>query len=60
MLARKHKMQMCALSLSNASRGVLRSVAMRETLCAEIDLTEAVVDLVTWCDKTVSLDHLQG
>ena len=46
MFARKHMLQMCRARSSAASLSGLCSVAMRETLFAEVDLTDAVVDLV--------------
>ena len=46
MFARKHKVQMCCARLSDVSLSGLCSVAMRETLYAEVDLTDAVVDMV--------------
>ena len=46
MFARKHKVQMCHARLSAASLSGLCSVAMRETLYTEVDLTDAVVNLV--------------
>ena len=53
MFTRKHKVQMCRASPSAASLSGLCSVAMRETLYAEVDLTDAVVDLV-------KQDHYSG
>ena len=46
MFARKHKVQMCRARPSAASLSGLCSVAMRETLYAEVDLTDAIVNLV--------------
>ena len=46
MFARKHKVQMCHARPSAAALSGLCSVAMRETLYAEVDLTAAVVHLV--------------
>ena len=46
MFARKHKVQVYRARPSAASLSGLCSVAMRETLYAEVDLTDSVVDLV--------------
>ena len=46
MFARKHKVQMCRARPSAAFLSGLCSVAMHETLYAEVDLTDAIVDLV--------------
>ena len=46
MFTRKHMVQMCRAKSSAASLSGLCSVAMCETLYAEVDLTDAVVDLV--------------
>ena len=46
MFARKHKVQMCRAKPSAVPLSGLCSVAMRETLYAEVDLTDAVVNLM--------------
>ena len=45
MFARKHKVQVYRARPSAASLSGLCSVAMRETLYAEVDLTEVAVEL---------------
>ena len=46
MFTRKHMVQMCRAKSSAASLSGLCSVAMCETLYAEVDLTDAVMDMV--------------
>ena len=46
MFTRKHMVQICRARSSATSSGGLCSVAMCETLYAEVDLTDAVMDMV--------------